>query len=238
MDYLRLRELSIAEELGMSSFTIPKRLLKGKKRSRGPLSTAYVLFCLDIYVLTFFNSPALSTTTIFRSSHRGQKSTTRSDCSKPFYQSRITAMSAPPPPPPPTLNSYPLLTDSSGARIPIPVPSPPPPNIPPPDTPIPDEAPTAAQMKIGPLGQIIKTGGGTAAKKKKPAGSAALSGNTATTVVGAAGSTPGGEAAALKKKGATGVGTGNGRKKKLLEAAQVQAQAQVQMFPGMIVVQG
>ncbi len=35
MDYLGLRELGIAEELGMSSLTIPKRLLKGKKPVKG-----------------------------------------------------------------------------------------------------------------------------------------------------------------------------------------------------------
>ncbi|KAG7446095.1 uncharacterized protein BT62DRAFT_895695 [Guyanagaster necrorhizus] len=228
MDYLGLRELGIAEELGMSSLTIPKRLLKGKKRSKGPLSAT---------VKPSEPPPPYPPPLPFVPLTVGKVSN-QIGLLKSFYQSRITAMSAPPPPPPPTLNSYPLLTDSSGAPIPIPVPPPPPPpNIPPPDTPIPDEAPPAAQMKIGPLGQIIKTGGTSAKKKSKPAGSAAPSGNTATTVVGAAGGTPGEAAAPKKKKGATGVGTGNGRKKKLLEAAQAQAQAQAQMFPGVIVAQ-
>lgn len=42
MDYFGLRELGIADEFGMSSLTIPKRLLKGKKR-RDALVPAYVL---------------------------------------------------------------------------------------------------------------------------------------------------------------------------------------------------
>ncbi|KAK0205982.1 hypothetical protein DFS33DRAFT_1311529 [Desarmillaria ectypa] len=224
MDYLGLRELGIAEELGMSSLTIPKRLLKGKKRSKGPLSAA---------VKPSEPPPPYPPPPPFVPLTVG-KVNDQIGLLKPFYQSRITAMSAPPPPPPPTLNSYPLLTDSSGAPIPIPAPPPPPPSAPPPDTFIPDEAPAAVQTKMGPLGQIIKTGGTAAKKKAKPAGSAAPSGNIATVTTGG---TPGGEAAApKKKKGATGVGTGNGRKKKLLEAAQAQAQAQ--MFPGVIVAQG
>ncbi|KAK0226915.1 hypothetical protein EDD85DRAFT_854061 [Armillaria nabsnona] len=225
MDYLGLRELGIAEELGMSSLTIPKRLLKGKKRSKGPLSAA---------VKPSEPPPPYPPPPPFVALTVG-KVNDQIGLLKPFYQSRISAMSAPPPPPPPTLNSYPLLTDSSGAPIPIPAPPPPPPSSPPPDTVISDDAPAPSQMKMGPLGQIIKTGGTSAKKKSKPAGSAAPSGNAAP----AAAATPGGEAAApKKKKGATGVGTGNGRKKKLLEAAQAQAQAQAQMFPGVIVAQG
>ncbi|KAK0490427.1 hypothetical protein IW261DRAFT_1432039 [Armillaria novae-zelandiae] len=203
MDYLGLRELGIAEELGMSSLTIPKRLLKGKKRSKGPLSAA---------VKPSEPPPPYPPPPPFVPLTVG-KVNDQIGLLKPFYQNRVSAMSAPPPPPPPTLNSYPLLIDSSGAPIPRPAPPPPPPSSPPSDTVIPDDAPAASQVKMGPLGQIIKTGG-TAAKKKA--------------------ATP------KKKKGATGVGTGNGRKKKLLEAAQaqVQAQAQAQMFPGVIVAQG
>ena len=42
-DYLGLRELGIAAEFGMSSLSIPKRLLKGKK-GKGVVA-AYVLSC-------------------------------------------------------------------------------------------------------------------------------------------------------------------------------------------------
>ncbi len=89
---------------------------------------------------------------------------------------------------------------------------------------------------MGPLGQIIKTGGTTAKKKSKACwlcGSAWECGYS-----GGGYTREERGAAPKKKKGATGVGTGNGRKKKLLEAAQAQAQAQAQMFPGVIVAQG
>ncbi|KAI0253661.1 hypothetical protein BJV78DRAFT_1152789 [Lactifluus subvellereus] len=39
-DFLGLRELGIAAELGLSSLTIPKRLLKGKKNAKGPNAAA------------------------------------------------------------------------------------------------------------------------------------------------------------------------------------------------------
>ncbi|KAI9441880.1 hypothetical protein H4582DRAFT_1421945 [Lactarius indigo] len=39
-DFLGLRELGIAAELGLSSLSIPKRLLKGKKNAKGPNATA------------------------------------------------------------------------------------------------------------------------------------------------------------------------------------------------------
>lgn len=43
-DFLGLRELGIAEELGMSSLTIPKKLLKGRNKGQNKSSSAvYVL---------------------------------------------------------------------------------------------------------------------------------------------------------------------------------------------------
>lgn len=39
-DFLGLRELGIAAELGLSSLSIPKRLLKGKRNAKGPNATA------------------------------------------------------------------------------------------------------------------------------------------------------------------------------------------------------
>ncbi|KAI9452359.1 hypothetical protein BJY52DRAFT_1124430, partial [Lactarius psammicola] len=39
-DFLGLRELGIASEFGLSSLSIPKRLLKGKKNAKGPNATA------------------------------------------------------------------------------------------------------------------------------------------------------------------------------------------------------
>ena len=53
-DYLGLRELGIAAEFGMSSLSIPKRLLKGKK-GKGVVA-AYVLSCF--FVLFFLCTPS------------------------------------------------------------------------------------------------------------------------------------------------------------------------------------
>ena len=64
-DYLGLRELGIAAEFGMSSLSIPKRLLKGKK-GKG-VAAAYVLlfflssvFCLSLLDGYFFRPFLLS----------------------------------------------------------------------------------------------------------------------------------------------------------------------------------
>jgi hypothetical protein len=43
-DYLGLRELGIAAEFGMSSLSIPKRLLKGKK-GKGVVAAYVLSFC-------------------------------------------------------------------------------------------------------------------------------------------------------------------------------------------------
>ena len=66
-DYLGLRELGIAAEFGMSSLSIPKRLLKGKK-GKGVVA-AYVLsfflvFCVSsaLRMVVFFFDPPSSLT--------------------------------------------------------------------------------------------------------------------------------------------------------------------------------
>jgi len=45
-DYLGLRELGIAAEFGMSSLSIPKKLLRGKKAQSKLSSAAYIYFLL------------------------------------------------------------------------------------------------------------------------------------------------------------------------------------------------
>ena len=50
-DYLGLRELGIAAEFGMSSLTIPKKLLRGKKGQDKLLATAYAFFCVVSFSL-------------------------------------------------------------------------------------------------------------------------------------------------------------------------------------------
>ena len=43
-DFLGLRELGIAAELGLSSLSVPKRLLKGKRNAKGPNATYGMTF--------------------------------------------------------------------------------------------------------------------------------------------------------------------------------------------------
>lgn len=73
-----------------------------------------------------------------------------------------------------------------------------------------DDPPNPMQVKMGPIGQIIKGGPTGSASKKKKATVAGVMGAEAGL------STP------KKKKGMVGVGTGNGRKKKTEEDPQPQ----------------
>jgi hypothetical protein len=57
-DFLGLRELGIAAELGLSSLTIPKKLLKGKSRGAAGAAIEYVLSIQSLYFS--FNSISLS----------------------------------------------------------------------------------------------------------------------------------------------------------------------------------
>lgn len=92
-----------------------------------------------------------------------------------------------------------------------------------PDFILPDDSPTPLQVKMGPLGQIVRpsTTSGPGKKKVKPAstpapGSATQGGGGSSAAPPGAGpDTPASvENSPKKKKGNTGVGTGNGRKKK------------------------
>lgn len=88
---------------------------------------------------------------------------------------------------------------------------------------LPDDHPNPMQVKMGPLGQILKGGPSGGLPKKK----AKLLGAGGPGMEGLVNGLPGEPAPPKKKKGATGVGTGNGRKKKLADAlAQAQAQGQ------------
>jgi transcriptional activator SPT7 len=108
---------------------------------------------------------------------------------------------------------------------------------------LPDDQPTAVQMKMGPLGQIVKPGTGGGGGKKKAKGATGTSGagpsgtgstaaggagagsrsgsvihaNSVTGSVGSGGGGPDGNGSPKKKKNGvanSGVGSGNGRKKK------------------------
>ena len=173
---------------------------------------------------------------------------------KPYYHNRIASLvasstphiAAPPAPlPGPVLGPSPLSVNPSlpsqtlppghqsashsnvSDPAPAPVQAPPPP-----DLILPDDVPNPSQLKMSPIGQIMKSSGAGGGSKKKGkvaveggvgsgaggnvvAGTAAAPGSPAVPVaVGMSGSrlSDSGTYTPKKKKG-TGVGTGNGRKK-------------------------
>lgn len=234
-DYLGLRELGIAAEFGMSSLSIPKKLLKRKKAQNQLLSATAKP---SEPPLPYPPPPPF----IPLASNKVED---QIGLLKPYYQSRFAALTAlphpPPPPPPPLLgsslpgqpagpasttvssqpshraNSYPTIyptpESETESRLPAPV------------LILPDDPPNPAQVKMGPLGQIVKGGpGGGPTKKKKAAPSAGVGGGGG----GGLGTEIGVAPPAKKKKtGMVGVGTGNGRKKKLMDA-ETQGQVPVQ----------
>ena len=50
-DFLGLRELGIAAKLGLSSLSVPKRLLKGKRNAKGPNATYGISFLATVSFL-------------------------------------------------------------------------------------------------------------------------------------------------------------------------------------------
>ncbi|KAJ6579927.1 hypothetical protein DFH09DRAFT_979251 [Mycena vulgaris] len=206
-DYLGLRELGIAAEFGMSSLSIPKKLLRGKKRvgaGNGPGNAAPAPPPLPFPLPPPF-VPLTPT-----------KVDSQIGLLRPYYMGRFNLLAAAsnallqPPPPPLSLPGPP------GTLMPPPPPPPPPPPLVPLHLELHDDAPSAVQAKMGPLGQILisKTGA-----KKKAAGVAGGGASPAkkSDAAGTGGGGGAGVATAAevkkKKKGATGVGTGNGRKK-------------------------
>ena len=129
--------------------------------------------------------------------------------------------------PPPTLPPGNQSASHSNMSNPPPAPAPPPP-----DLILPDDVPNPSQLKMSPIGQITKSSGTSGGTKKKGkvvveggvggggaggnvvASAAAAVGPSAVPVaVGMSGTRLSESGAPKKKKGATGVGTGNGRKK-------------------------
>ena len=234
-DYLGLRELGIAAEFGMSSLTIPKKLLRGKRPQKAS-GAAYV---------SHFRLVSSSTQCPIRSKpkeppppypppppfHLLAYKTLDDQIGllKPYYQSRFTALAqetaaksaAPPPLPAPQLAGTPAPD--------IPAVAPPAAAQPsevsiPPDFVLPDDPPNSAQVRIGPLGQIMRpsTTSGSGKKKVKtaaatpgPAQAGQGGGGSSAAPNGAGPDTPAStDNSPKKKKGVAGIGTGNGRKKK------------------------
>ena len=95
---------------------------------------------------------------------------------------------------------------------------------------LPDDAPNLSQMKMGPLGQIVKVSGGAGGSKKRVRGPQVSAAASAS----AGGDAEGGGVKKVVKKGNVGVGTGNGRKKNLKPGEQGQPQPQPLLPAGVV----
>jgi len=242
-DYLGLRALGIAAEFGLSNLSIPKKLLKGKKGQNKPMAALPSEPPLPY--------PPPPPFVPFRAGDIDDQI----GLLKPYYHNRIALLvvsSAPPPiAVPPAPLPGPMLGHSS-VNNPSPTlppgnqsashssnmsnpPAPASASAPSPDLILPDDVPNPSQLKMNPIGQILKSGGASGGTKKKGkvvaegsgAGNVAAAGAAATAATAVGPSSPAvpaavgmsgtrlGESGAPKKKkgGATGVGTGNGRKK-------------------------
>ncbi|KAG6820069.1 hypothetical protein H0H93_005693 [Arthromyces matolae] len=219
-DYLGLRELGIAAEFGMSSLSIPKKLLKGKKQSKAsaaaakpteppppypppppfiPLTVSSVenqIGILHHYYQTRFNQLALSSLPPVPTALPG-----------PTLLPELSGPSIPTTTPADANGTTPTVAPSSQNTPPVPGP---PPSLSP-NLVLPDDAANPANVKMGPLGQIVRGGPATTTKKKKAGGGGTGPGGMGTEL-GATGPSP-----KKKKTGMVGVGTGNGRKKKVEE---------------------
>ncbi|KAI0785736.1 hypothetical protein C8Q75DRAFT_881942 [Abortiporus biennis] len=167
-DFLGLRELGIAQEFGLSTLTIPKKLLKGKTKAKiGPSTTK------PTEPPPPFPPPPpfipLDSTNVDE----------QIGLLKPYYQSRISSQSMSVQPAsnlpgivkpeaglPPTAFSnlgpvpYPPMPKTDEDRVPQP-----------PAIVVPDDLPTPSHAKLGPLGQILKPSNAAASSKKKSSAS-------------------------------------------------------------------
>ena len=180
-DFLGLRELGIANEFGLSSLTIPKRLLKGKHKQRNaqdakpkeppppyPPPPPFV----PIETSAFDSVPGLLKTYYIR---RFNEQASRSMLPPPFIQP-LPQSHNPSSRPQTSIPSRPLSPTSSlemqlmaevepeDAPIPLPIPQGPVPNPAAPPIQLVDDPPNPSRTKIGPLGQIVRP---SASMKKK-----------------------------------------------------------------------
>ncbi|KAI0774954.1 hypothetical protein BD413DRAFT_611933 [Trametes elegans] len=160
-DFLGLKELGIADEFGLASLSIPKRLLKGK--GKGPFKEGPSAATPKEPPPPFPPPPPfipLDSTMVDN----------QIGLLKSFYQSRISELSvtlagqpaAPPGLPPPSFEGGPAEFT--------------PPLGPPSDAPpivLPDDAPSPSHAKIGPLGTVNKAAPAASASKKKSKAKAA-----------------------------------------------------------------
>ncbi|KAI0752833.1 hypothetical protein C8Q80DRAFT_1351282 [Daedaleopsis nitida] len=197
-DFFGLKELGIADEFGLSSLTVPKRLLKGKGKGnvKEDPSTAKPTEPPPPFPPPPPFIPLDSTTVDDQIA-----------LLKPFYQARISEIStslaasgqpvppaqlpgAPPLPPVPTTLASIAMSLTAGD---FPNDAPPAPPEPPAIILLPDDAPTLAHTKIGPLGTVNKaTPAASTAKKKSKAKPPAAPPGSGSGVAGPSGSGAGG----------------------------------------------
>ncbi|KAH9888319.1 hypothetical protein C8Q73DRAFT_709764 [Cubamyces lactineus] len=166
-DFLGLKELGIADEFGLASLSIPKRLLKGKGKGllkEGPSAAK------PTEPPPPFPPPPpfipLDSTMVDN----------QIGLLKPYYQSRISELSTshiPPPapqppelgmPPAPLAGVFPVSAPSLGPPVGT---APPMPAAEAPVVVLPDDAPSPSHAKIGPLGTVSKAAPAASTAKKK-----------------------------------------------------------------------
>ncbi|GJE98207.1 hypothetical protein PsYK624_144300 [Phanerochaete sordida] len=183
-DFLGLRELGIAAEFGLSSLSVPKKLLKGKKPGEVPGAVS-VKKPSEPPPPFPPPPPFVQLDSAFVEDQIGLL--------KPYYHHRMAQLvaAAPPPPPPPvpqlppfslqsprTFPQAPYQPSSSSVLPSAPMSAGPP--VPPlalapavhdapalPPVILPDDPPTAIHTKLGPLGQVLKPSASASAAKKK-----------------------------------------------------------------------
>ncbi|KAF8999060.1 hypothetical protein BDQ17DRAFT_1427970 [Cyathus striatus] len=238
-DFFGLRELGIADELGISNLSIPKKLWKRKKAKA--VTAAKPTEPPPPYPPPAPFIPLDSS-----------KIEDQIGLLKPYYAQRFAALAvvhAPPPSlpgpqiglpgpqlgvlPGPQLGGLPgpqiqvngmqvdtsTLTPAPASQVPVQdillV--------------LQDDLPSAAQVKMGPLGQILKPAPTTGTAKKKSGGGGGGAGSSTPAASGSGGS---GEQSPKKKKGGGGT-NGNGRKKRSEEGGSEGVQQQ--QIPAVVV---
>ncbi|KAH7883356.1 hypothetical protein F5I97DRAFT_1904452 [Phlebopus sp. FC_14] len=163
-DFLGLKELGIAAEFGLTSLSIPKRLLRGRKGAGGAggAATAKPTEPPPPY------PPPPPFVPITSRNVEGQIGLL-----KPYYQERLAALAPPGLLPPPSTAHPTLLIPGipplPGFGVPPPGSGQTTPGAPgtPPLLTLPDDSGPPAQTKLGPIGQVMKTGPAAGAMKKK-----------------------------------------------------------------------
>lgn len=205
-DYLGLRELGIADEFGLSALSVPKKLLRNKKGQNKPATAKPTEppppFPPPPHFVPFTASTVEDQIGLLQTYYHNRflglaASTEFASVPGPLLLQAVQPSSYPPLP---TLGAMP--TPSLQSTLPTVRP----------DLVLPDDVPNPAQLKISPIGQIVKSGATAAAKKKSAA-------KTVEGSIGGTVSTPmptglNNSVAAKKMKAATGIVSGSGRKKK------------------------